>query len=127
MIMKPQFDTLQDNIAPGVYEVMISATEDKISKAGMGYAEWTLETVNELKPANNGRKLRWAGGAEGFMLKRTKDLYVAAVGKDLPAEFDTQELVGLKVQALVVDGVNRQTGELTGYPEVKSVRAISSN
>ena len=50
-------------------------------------------------------------------------MYRAATGKALSGEFDTEELVGKELYVILVDGINRQTGEPTGYVEVKKVRS----
>ena len=93
---------------------------------GGQYINWELETYGEAESKNNGRRVfhkTSTSGKGAFMLQQ---LYRAATGTDLKGQFDTEQLVGKQVAVEIIDGVNRQTGEPTGYTEVKRVKPVNA-
>jgi len=129
MLVTPSFDEIQDDVSPGVYKV-------RVRKGTLGYwdgdaktkpyVNWELETFGETESKNNGRRIFYktsAAGKGAFVLQK---FFRAACGEALKGAFDTEQLVGKVLQVEVIDGVNRQTGEKTGYTEIKDVRPVSS-
>jgi hypothetical protein len=125
MLITPNFDEIQDAVAPGTYKVRVKKGDVKEWPNGGTYINWELETYGEGESKNNGRRVfakTSTSGKGAFMLQQ---FYRAAVGQALSGAFDTEQLVGKELAIEVVDGVNRQTGEPTGYTEVKRFKAIS--
>lgn len=121
-LVRPDFSEVADEIKAGVYKVMVKGAEVKEWPNGGQYINWELETFGEAEPKNNGRRVYHKTSTSGkgaFMLQR---FYRAATGKSVTGEFDTEECLGKALEITIVDGVNRQTGEPTGYPEIKAVR-----
>lgn len=126
MLIEPNFDDIQDAVAPGTYKVRVKKGEVKEWPNGGTYVNWELETFGEETQKNNGRKLfakTATSGKGAFMLQA---FYRAAVGQALTGSFDTEAVVGKELAVEVIDGVNRQTGEATGYTEIKRFKALNS-
>ena len=126
MLVTPNFDEVQDNVTPGTYKVRVKKGDVKEWPNGGTYINWELETFGETETKNNGRRVfhkTSTSGKGAFMLQ---SFYRAAVGTDIKGQFDTEQLVGKEVAIEVVDGINRQSGEPTGYTEVKRVKPISA-
>lgn len=126
MLVEPDFSEVQDEVTPGTYKCIIKKGEVKEWPRGGQYINWEMETVGESDLKNNGRKIFYKTSVSGkgaFMLQR---LYKTVIGQPLTGQFDTEQLVGKQVQVEVVDGVNRQTQEPTGYTEVKAVRPVTA-
>ncbi len=124
-LVTPNFDDIQDSVSPGTYKVIVKKGDVKEWPNGGTYVNWELETVGESEPKNNGRRIfakTSTSGKGAFMLQ---SIYRAAVGQALAGQFDTEQLVGKTLAVEVIDGVNRQTGEPTGYTEVKRFKSIS--
>jgi len=124
-LVQPDFSEVQDEIQPGTYKVRIKKGEVKEWPNGGTYINWELETFGESTPKNNGRKIFYKTSASGkgaFVLQR---FYRAATGAALTGSFDTEQIVGKEVVVEIVDGINRQTNEPTGYTDVKTVRPIA--
>ena len=123
-LVTPNFDEIQDEVAPGVYKCTVKKAEKKAWPNGGEYINWQLETYGESEPKNNGRAV-WhktaLSGRGAFVLQK---FYRAATGEMLTGAFDTEQLLGKRVEVEVVAGVNRTTGEASGYNEVKSVKAV---
>lgn len=125
MLVKPDFSEIAEEVTPGTYKAVVKKGELKEWPSGGTYVNWELETTGETQPKNNGRKIFYktsTSGKAAFMLQK---FYRAATGQALTGQFDTEQLVGKLVEVEVVDGVNRQTGEKTGYTDVKAVKAVS--
>ncbi len=124
MLITPDFSEVADAVIPGTYKTIIKKGEVKEWPNGGAYVNWELETVGEQDPKNNGRRIfhkTSVSGKGAFMLQQ---IYQAAVGQALTGKFDTEQLVGKVVVVELVDGVNRQTNEPTGYTEVKRVKRV---
>lgn len=124
-LVQPDFSEIQDEVTPGTYKVRIVKAEQREWSPGKPYLNWELETWGETDAKNNGRRIFHKTSLTGkgvFMLQR---MYRAATGEVLTGAFDTEQLYGKNLEVEIVDGVNRQTGEATGYTEVKSVRPCS--
>ena len=125
-LVTPNFDEVQDAVSPGTYKVIVKKGEVKEWPNGGQYINWELETCGEAEMKNNGRRIfhkTAVSGKGAFMLQ---SFYRAAVGTALTGPFDTEQLVGKQVAVEVVDGINRQTQEPTGYTEVKRVKPVSA-
>jgi hypothetical protein len=129
MLVTPNFDEVQDEVGPGTYKVIIKKGEVKKWREDDPtsiYVNWELETTGEQDMKNNGRRIfhkTSAAGRGAFMLQQ---FYRAATGTVLNGPFDTEQLIGKQLAVEVVDGVNRQTKEPTGYTEVKRVKPLHS-
>lgn len=126
-LVQPDFSEIQEEITPGTYKARVRKGDVKEWPNGGSYVNWELETYGESEPKNNGRRTFYKTSVSGrgaFMLQK---FYKAATGQTLTGQFDTEQLVGKQVEIEVVDGVNRQTGEKTGYTDIKSVRPVTGN
>ena len=124
-LITPDFSEIQDTIAPGTYKCIVKKGEVKEWPNGGSYVNWELETYGESEQKNNGRRIFHKTATSGKGAFTLQQMYVAAVGTALTGAFDTEQLAGKQVAVEVVDGVNRQTGEPTGYTEVKRVKRIN--
>lgn len=122
MLVQPDFSEVADAVTPGTYKTIIKKGDVKEWQSGGQYVNWELETVGESDPKNNGRRIFHKTALSGKGAFTLQQIYQAAVGKALAGPFNTEELVGKTVVVELVDGVNRQTGEVTGYTEVKRVK-----
>lgn len=124
-LVKPDFSEIQDQITPGTYKVRVKKGDVKEWPNGGTYVNWELETFGETESKNNGRRIFYKTATSGkgaFMLQQ---FYRAATGTALAGQFDTEQLVGKEVAVEVIDGINRQTGEATGYTDVKRVKSVN--
>lgn len=125
-LITPDFSEIQDTVTPGTYKVRVKKSEVKEWPNGGTYVNWELETFGEPESKNNGRRIfhkTATSGKGAFMLQQ---FYRAATGTALSGQFDTEQLMGKELAVEVVDGVNRQTGEPTGYTEVKRVKSVNT-
>jgi hypothetical protein len=125
MLVTPSFDEVQDQVTAGTYKVIVKKGEIKEWPKGGTYINWELETIGEADPKNNGRRIFHKTATEGKGVFTLQQMYMAAVGAPLQGAFDTEELVGKQVAVELIDGVNRQTQEPTGYTEVKRVKRLN--
>lgn len=123
-LLTPDFSEVKDPVGPGVYTCQVTSSELAEWPNGGVYIKWKLETMNETDPKNNGRVI-WhktaTSGKGAFMLQK---FFQAATKQSLHGEFDTESLYGKQLKVELVDGINRQTGEPTGYTEVKNVMSV---
>lgn len=129
MLITPNFDEVQDQVSPGTYKVRIKKGEVKKwndDDPSSTYINWELETFGETEPKNNGRRIYHKTSVSGKGAFVLQQFYRAATGTALTGPFDTEQLMGKELAVEVIDGVNRKTGEPTGYIEVKRVKAINS-
>lgn len=124
-LVKPDFSEVQDAVAPGTYKCIVKKGEVKEWPNGGQYINWEMETYGETDPKNNGRRIFHKTSLSGKGAFVLQQFYMAAVGTALTGQFDTEQLVGKQVGVEVIDGVNRQTGEPTGYTEVKRVKRLN--
>lgn len=126
-LVKPDFSEVAEEVGPGTYRGVIKSAEmGKWEKSGTEYVNWTIETVGSQDPKNNGRKIFHKTPVSGKGAFRLQDFYKAAMGQSLTAAgFDTQMLLGRQIELTLVEGVNRATGEKTGYIEVDKVRTAA--
>lgn len=124
-LIKPDFSEIQDTVAPGTYKVRVKKGDVKEWPNGGTYVNWELETFGESETKNNGRRIFAKTATEGKGAFMLQSFYRAATGKVLDGQFDTEQLAGKELAVEVVDGINRQTGETTGYTEVKRFKSIS--
>jgi len=125
-LITPDFSEIQDAISPGTYKVMVKKGEIKEWSGGSKYINWELETFGETEPKNNGRRIFHKTAISGKGAFLLQQFYRAACGTNLTGNFDTEQLVGKQLAVEVVDGINRQTGEPTGYTEVKRVKGLNT-
>jgi hypothetical protein len=123
MLVNPDFSEIQEEVVPGSYKCTIKKADVKDWPNGGTYINWALETFGEPEPKNNGRTIfhkTSVSGKGAFMLQK---FYKAATGQALTGKFDTEQLLGKRIEVQVVDGV--RNGEPTGYTEVKNVKPVS--
>lgn len=126
MLIAPDFSEVADEVVPGTYKGIIKKGEVKEWQSGTKYINWEIETYGEQDPKNNGRRIFHKTpitGKGAFQLQR---FYRAAVGRPLSGQFDTEDVVGKAVEVTMVEGINRETQEPTGYMEVKVVKPVSA-
>ena len=127
MLINPDFSEIQDTVEAGVYKVVVKKGEMKEWPNGGTYVSWEMETYGESEPKNNGRRIFHKTATSGKGAFTLQQLYKAAAGTALTGSFDTEAIVGKQVVIELVDGINRQTGELSGYTAVKKVKTISAS
>lgn len=127
MLVKPDFSDVPDEVTPGTYKGRIKAAKVGEWQSGGSYINWTIETYGESDAKNNGRMIFHKTATSGRGAFQLQKFYRAATGQPLTGPFDTDQLLGKNVEVEVVAGVNRQTGEPSGYLEVKAVRPVSGN
>lgn len=125
-LVTPDFSDVQDEVQPGVYKCTVKKAELKDWPNGGKYVNWQLETYGEAESKNNGRAVFHKTSTSGRAAFQLQNFYRAATGQPLTGAFDTEQLLGKRVEVEVVAGMNRQTGEPTGYNEIKAVRPVSA-
>lgn len=131
MLITPDFSEVKDSVEAGIYHVRIVGSEvgqwdGKNGKPNTTFINWTLETFNEAEEKNNGRRIWHKTPINGGGAFRLQEFYKAAMHTECPKEgFDRETLLGKELEVTVVDGVNRQTGQPTGYTEVKTCKALT--
>lgn len=126
MLINPDFSEIQDAVEAGTYKVRIKKGEVKEWPRGGTYVNWEMETFGEAEAKNNGRRIFHKTATSGKGAFTLQQLYKAATGQALTGSFDTESVVSKEVVVELVDGVNRETNEPTGYTEVKKVKPISA-
>lgn len=117
MLVNPDFSDAQDPIEPGEYFVRIEKCEQKTSKNGNAYLNWTLKTFNEEEEKNNDRAMWHTTMLEGRGAGMLKDFVKAATGEPPAGSFDTEELIGRELKVVV-----GQDSE--GRTQIKAVRQV---
>jgi len=123
MIVTPDLSEVQESVEAGQYHVRVTDSETgewNTTKGTTKYIKWTLETMNEATPGNNGRKIWYSTPITGKGAFIIAKLYSAATGEFLTkdnAGFDTEQIIGKELN-VVVD-INDK-----GYVEVKSVSKL---
>lgn len=125
MLITPNFSEIAEEVKPGIYKVTVKKGDVKEWPSGGTYINWELETFGEPEPKNNGRRIFYKTSVSGKAAFQLQRFYKAAVGQSLTGSFDTEQLAGKKIEVELVDGINRQTGQPTGYTDIKSVKALS--
>ena len=125
MLVQPDLSEVQDIVGPGTYKCIVKKGEVKEWPNGGHFINWEMETYGEADPKNNGRRIYHKTSISGKAAFRLQQFYQAAVGAPLSGQFDTEQLVGKQLSIEVVDGMDRKTGEPTGYTEVKTVKRIN--
>lgn len=130
-LITPDFSEAADGVPAGTYSAHIVKWEEKDSKAGpKTMVRWQFTVFNAPEAKYNGQSV-WTNtmvvGKGASMLQK---LYRAAMGTDVPLntagkpELDPDHLLGKTVSIVVTDGIDRSTGEKTGYAEVKAIKAL---
>ena len=123
-LIEPDFSEAADGVPPGTYSANIVKHEMKQSRAGASYLRWQLTVFNAQDSRVNGQSV-WTNtmlsGKGTVMLQR---LYQAALGTKLEGSFDPDTLLGKPVSVTVIDGIDKDTGEKTGFAEVKAIKAL---
>ncbi len=116
----------QAAVVPGVYSTRVTALELKTSKAGGQYIKWTMTIFGaegELARFNNHKvwhNTMLSGKGAGML----KTFYKACKNEEFAGgAFDWSTLVGSEVSTTIVEGKD-QTGQPSGYPEVKAIKPI---
>lgn len=124
-LIEPDFSENLDGIPEGTYQANIVDSEVKEAKSsGNKYVKWQLTIVNATDSRINGKAVWTNTPINGKGVFRLQQLYKAATGNRLTQGFDTTELMGKTVLIDVIDGVDRATGEKSGYSEVKAVKPL---
>lgn len=130
-LVVPDFSEVTDQLSAGTYSVRIvgSKVDQWAGKDGnppTTFINWTLETFNESEEKNNGRRLWHKTPVNGKGAFRLQEFYKAAMLTACPATgFDREELLGKELQVTLVDGIDRKSGQPTGYTEVKVCKALT--
>lgn len=124
MLVTPDFTEVAEEIKPGTYRGMIKTVKEGSWGEGKPYLNWEIETVGEQDPKNNGRRIFHKTATSGKGAFQLQKLYKAATGSSLTGPFNTDQILGKQVVVELVDGVNRTTGQPSGYIEVKNVRPV---
>lgn len=131
-LITPDFSEVSDRVAPGIYKVRVVGAkadkwEGKDGKKDTHYINWTLEQFDADEEKNNGRKLFHKTPINGAGAFRLQEFYRAAMGEECPAGgFDREMLLGRELEVTVIDGKTK-AGELTGYTEVKTCKALKAS
>lgn len=126
MLVSPDLSQVKDEVSPGRYQGIIKNAQPGEWQSGTKYVNWEIETVGEADPKNNGRRIFLKTPVSGGGAFRLQQLYKAATGKALAGEFDTNQLMGCKVEVEVVDGVGKD-GQPTGFTDVARVRPVAAH
>lgn len=120
-LITPDFSEIADEVTPGEYRVQVAGAEAGEWSTGTKYVAWTLETVGDENPKNNGRKIFHRTPISGKGAFLTQRFFSAVTGEPCQGAFDTEQLIGRQAVVVLKDGTNQQ-GEKTGYVEVAAVR-----
>lgn len=123
MLVTPDFTEVQDQVEAGAYKATVKSGEIKEWPKGGQYVNWELETFGETEPKNNGRRIFHKTALSGKGAFQLQKFYRAATGQALTGGFDTEQLIGRKLEVTLADGI--RDGQPTGYIEVKNVKALS--
>ena len=118
VLIEPDFSEAVESLPAGEYPVRVVGCEQKDSKAGNVYLNWTLETFGKSSEQLNGRKVFHTTPITGKGAGILK-AFVKACGMEVGGSFDTEELMGAEL--VVVLAVNPDRA----YPEVKAVKRWS--
>lgn len=125
-LVEPDFSEVADEVVPGTYKGVIKKGELKEYNSGSGsYVNWEIETYGEENTKNNGRRIFHRTATSGKGAFQLQKFFRAATGEVLSGSFDTEKLVGRKVQVTVAEQLDRETKQPTGYLEVKKVEAVN--
>ena len=128
MIITPDFTEATESapIPPGVYKTRITDCETKTSKKGAKYLNWKLSIFGAEGEASkqNNRPVFMITMLDGKGAGRLKDLAKAALGT-VPSTWNTDEFLGKEVEVVLVERRD-ETGAVSGFPDVKTVRACHS-
>lgn len=119
-LVTPDFSEVAEEITPGEYTVrVVGAEEGSWEKDGRTtrFIKWTMETLNEADPKNNGRRIYERTALNGKGAFRLQRLYKAAVGESLKGGFDTEQLLGKEVRVVVET-------DAKGFTNVKSFAPV---
>lgn len=114
-----------DGVPEGDYNVTVVDAEMKTSKAGNPYARWQLTVFDAPEAKFNGQAIWHSTPTTGKGAFRLIQLWRAAMGQKPDSKvtsIDPQQILGKKLSITVVNS-HDQDGNLSGYTEVKSVRA----
>lgn len=112
-----------DDIQPGTYRVRVTDVKEEVSKVKKTpLVAWTLATVGEDDPKNEGRVLWHRTPAKGPGAVFLKRWYKALTGEALPSEGLETEFVMGRELVVVVDEKLDAEGAPTGGVEVKSYK-----
>lgn len=121
-LIKPDFSEVQDKVEPGEYKLRVDSFKEtsytsQKTQQEVPVLNWRLVTFGESDPKNEGRSVFHRTPVAGGGAFKLKDLYKACTGEELEGEFDTDQLIGKEVGAVVIENDR-------GYTEIKSLRAL---
>lgn len=125
-LIKPDFSEMKEDVSPGTYQVRVVDHEmgswaGKDGKPDTQYIKWTLETVGEADPKNNGRRIWHSTPYTGGGAFRLANFFKACTGEELNKEnpeFDTDMLMSRELMVTVDKNPK-------GYIEVKSEAPVA--
>lgn len=124
-IITPDLSQIKEDVAPGEYHVRVVKSEDgewagRDGKPATKFISWTLETMNEADPKNNGRRIwhrtPYTGGGAFRLVNFVKAATGSAISSENPS-FDTEEMMGREL-VVVCDKNDR------GYIEVVAEKQV---
>lgn len=124
MLVQPDFAEVQEfeELPEGTYSVRVTSVEQKVSQKGSAYLNWELTVFGaegDFEKFNN-RKFFTITMLEGPGAGRLQQFYRCAKGEKLAGGFDTDDLLGCELQAVVHYETDRQSGERKQWPSVKT-------
>ena len=128
MLITPDFTEATESqpIPPGVYKTRITDCETKTSKKGSKYLNWKLSIFGAegAFSSQNNRPVFMITMLDGKGAGRLKDLAKAALGT-VPDQWDTDAFLGKEVEVVLTERRD-ETGAVSSFPDVKTVRAVRS-
>lgn len=116
----------RDPIADGIYHARIIEASLQPSKKNPteSYIKWKLELFGAEGDLakENGKMLFYNTMITGKGAGMLKDLVHAATGKEIDADFDTDELLGQQVTVTLKARI-KEDGTADAWPDVKAVKA----
>jgi len=110
MLIQPDFSEIADEVTAGEYRVQVADVASGEWSTGTKYVAWTLETVGDEDPKNNGRKIFHRTPISGKGAFLTQRFYSAVTGEPCKGPFETEQLLGREAVVVLKDGVDRNTG-----------------
>ena len=123
MLIQPDFSEVLEGVPAGTYTANVVDAEMRDSKAGNKYVRWQFTIFGAADTRVNGKSVWTNTPVSGKGAFRLKALFVSALG-ELPQTFESEQVMGKSVVLDVVEGIDNQTGEKTGFAEVKAIRPL---
>jgi hypothetical protein len=123
-LITPDVSEVSPAIEAGSYRLRITGVEAGEWKTGTPFLKFEMETCESGSPELDGRKIWHRVPYTGKGAFRFAQMHSAAMGENYESgTIDPEIYLGREVAAVIVDGTDRE-GNLSGYPEVKTVNAV---